>query len=237
MGPAGRGVARGRAGTGGDDLAGRRGRAADPAGRGPDALLDPQAKGWEAAAATRVLLSRTPRVYQTEKLTGGPPPRLEVRAALAGERAVFRLVWSDATKNAPEAPPKRTGEGGDPARLYKRPTGQTAAFADAAAVMVPQSWGGGAFPSLVMGDKKGPVRLYYWSATRGGAELTASGRAHVEATRGAFRHQARHQAGQWALTLEVPRPPAGSPVAFAVWDGAAGDLAGMKFVSVWFVLD
>jgi hypothetical protein len=201
------------------------------------ALLDPAAGAWESAPATRVLLSRTPRVYQTEKPRQGQPPRLDVRCLRAGDSILFRLGWEDATRNAPEAPPRKTGQGGDPAKLYKRPTGQTSAFADAAAVMLPEGWDGGGFPSLVMGDAKGPVRLYYWNASRGPDVLRASGRARVESAGTTFRHQARFGAGGWAVTLEVPRPPGGCPVAFAVWDGEAGDRNGLKFFSVWYVLE
>ncbi len=201
------------------------------------ALLDPNARAWQSAEPTRVLLNRTPRVYQTEKPKLDTPPPLEVRGVRAGERIVFRLVWKDATKDAPEAPAKRTGEGGDPGKLYKRPTAHPSAFADAAAVMAPEGWSGGAFPSLVMGDAKGPVRLYYWNASRGAEELKASGRARVEATGKAVRHQAFHADGQWALTLEVPALAAGSPVAFAVWDGASADRNGIKMFSAWYVLE
>jgi hypothetical protein len=204
------------------------------------ALLDPSAKAWETAEPTRVLLNRTPRVYQTEQPRLEKPPALEVRALRAlraGERALFRLVWEDATKNAPEAPPKRAGEGGDPAKLYKRPTEHTSAFADAAAVMVPDPWSGGAFPSLVMGDGKRPVRLYYWNASRGTDQLTASGRARVESTGKAVRHQAHYADRRWAVTLELPGLPAGSPVAFAVWDGEVADRDGMKCFSAWYVLE
>jgi hypothetical protein len=203
----------------------------------PAALLDPGAKAWEAADPTRVLLNRTPRVYQTEKPRPGPSAPLEVRGVRAGSRVVFRLAWEDATRNAPEASKKRTGEGGDAAKLYKRPTDHTAAFADAAAVMVPEEWSGGAFPSLVMGDAKGAVRLYYWNASRGAEQLTASGRARVESTGKSVPHKARHADGRWGVTLELPALAAGSPVAFAVWDGEVADRDGMKLFSVWYVLE
>ena len=201
------------------------------------ALLDPRAAAWEKADPTRVLLNRAPRVYQTEKPRLEKPPALEVRALRAGERAVVRLVWEDATRNSPEAPPKRAGEGGDPSKLYKRPTAHTSAFADAAAVMVPDPWNGGAFPSVVMGDGKNPVRLYYWNASRGGDQLVASGRARVESTGKTVRCQARHADGRWAVTLELPTLPAGCPVAFAVWDGEIADRDGMKCFSVWYVVE
>jgi DMSO reductase family type II enzyme heme b subunit len=88
-----------------------------------------------------------------------------------------------------------------------------------------------------MGDGKGPVRLYYWNASRGADQLTASGRARVESSGEAFPHQARYNGGQWTVTLLLPRPPAGCPVAFAVWDGESGDRNGAKWFSVWYVLE
>lgn len=201
------------------------------------ALLDPSAKGWDAAEPTRVGLNRTPRVYQTEKPRLEKVPALEVRAVRAGEAILFRLAWDDATKNAPAAPPKRTGEGGDPSKLYKRPTAHPAAFADAAAVMVPDAWKGGAFPSLAMGEGKAPVRLYYWNASRGADQLTGSGRARVESAGKTIRHQAKYADRRWALTLELPALAAGTPVAFAVWDGEVADRDGMKCFSAWYVVE
>ena len=115
-----------------------------------DTLLDPAAAAWQDAAPTNVLMNRTPRVYQTEAPFAGKTPHLEVRAVRAGGRLVVRLEWDDATKDAPQAPPRKTGDGGDPDRLYKRPTGATSEFADAAAVMVPEKWAGPGPPLNVM---------------------------------------------------------------------------------------
>src|SRR5262249_23977283 len=115
-------------------------------------LLAGSDAAWEPAAPTKVLLSRTPRLYQTEPGTQPPIPGLEVRAMANGDKLFLRLRWDDATKDAPVAPPRKTGEGGDPERLYKRPTAETAAFSDAAAVMVPIDWKGPGFPSLQMGS-------------------------------------------------------------------------------------
>jgi hypothetical protein len=201
-----------------------------------DALLDPDSAAWGKAAPTRIALNRTPRVYQTEPAVDRPVPALEVRAAHSGDMLVFRLQWSDATKNAPAAPERKDGEGGDPTKLYKRPTGATNAFPDAAAVMVPEKWTGPAFPALLMGDKSTPVRLYYWNASHGAEELKASGRATPETVGRSLAHRARHAAGKWTLTLDTPEAPDGYPLAFAVWDGQLGDRDGLKFFSIWYVL-
>jgi hypothetical protein len=203
----------------------------------PAGLQDAAATAWDKAAATRVLLNRTPRIYQTEEPARTRPPLLEVRALRCAGRLVLRLVWDDQIRDAPQAPPRKRGEGGTPARLYKRPTGETSTFPDAAAVMVPRHRLTSGFPSLVMGDRKGPVRLYYWNASRGAEELSATGRATVEGTGKAFPCQARHGGGKWSVTMDLPAAPAGFPVAFAVWDGHTKDRNGLKFFSVWYVLE
>jgi complex iron-sulfur molybdoenzyme family reductase subunit gamma len=201
-----------------------------------EALLDPAASAWKDAAPTKVLLNRTPRIYQTEPPFTGTPPACEVRGLRTGDRLLLRLQWTDATRDAPTAPERKTGEGGDAAKLYKRPTGETSAFADAAAVMLPQKWSGGPFPSLVMGDRSTPVRLFYWNASRGAEELSATGRATPEPTGKTFAHRAAYADGRWTLTAELPAPPDGCPIAFAVWDGSTGDRDGLKFFSIWYVL-
>jgi hypothetical protein len=201
-----------------------------------DVLLGPDSGAW-GEKPTNILLSRTPRIYQTEPPLDRPAPTCEVRALRSGDKLYLRLVWEDVTRNAPEAPPALTGEAGDPKQLYKRPTGETSTFPDAAAVMVPERWTGPAFPSLMMGDDHSPARLYYWNASRGAAVLSASGRATPQPTGESFTHSARHANGKWTLTVALPEPPNDYPVAFAIWDGQYGDRDGLKFFSVWYVLN
>jgi hypothetical protein len=199
-------------------------------------LLDPGAGAWTEVPATKILLNRTPRVYQTEPPFTGKVPALEVRVARAAGKLVARLEWDDATKNVPAAPPRKTGEAGDPDKLYKRPTGETSQFADAAAVMIPKDWTGPGFPSLQMGDAKNPVRILYWSSSRGAEELTASGRTTVKPAERSLTHKADYADKKWRLTLELPTVAEGTPVAFAIWDGASQDRDGLKFFSIWYVL-
>jgi hypothetical protein len=207
---------------------------------GGAALLDPADEAWGRATPTHVLLNRAPRLYRQPALPPEPPvPPLEARALRAGDKLYLRLEWADATRNAPVAPVRKSGEGGDPDRLYRRPTAETNAFPDAAAVMVPEGWSGGAFPALMMGDKTTSVRMFYWSASRTdgkGDELAASGRASPQPTGRTFALKAAHAGGKWALTAELPGLADGAPVAFAVWDGAYGDRDGLKFFSIWYVL-
>jgi len=102
--------------------------------------------------------------------------------------------------------------------------------------MVPERWAGPSFPSLLMGDKHAPARIFYWNASRGAEELTASGRATPSPTGKSVPHRARHEAGRWTLTMELPDQPHGDPFAFAVWDGEIGDRDGLKYFSIWYVL-
>jgi hypothetical protein len=199
-------------------------------------MLDPAAKAWADATPATVLLNRTPRIYQTEPVRDLPIPEMEVRAARAGGKLHLRLVWTDATKNAPSAPPAKFGDAGDPGKLYKRPTNDPAGFADAAAVMVPKDWAGPAFPSLQMGDKDHPVRLFYWNAARGAEELASTGRAARQRTDAVVPHRAAYADGRWSLVMQLPDVPDGYPLAFAVWDGAIQDRDGLKWFSIWYVL-
>jgi hypothetical protein len=199
-------------------------------------LLEPKATAWNEATPTQILLNRTPRVYQTEPPFEGRIPALEVRVLRAESKFVARLEWEDETMNAPEAPPRLTGEAGDPEKLYTRPTAATSLFADAVAIMVPENWTGPEFPSLQMGDAKNPVHLYYWNASRGAEDMTASGRTTTKSAGRPVAHQAEHSGDKWHVTLELPEQPDGTPIAFAVWNGASNDRDGLKFFSIWYVL-
>ncbi len=198
-----------------------------------EVFLDMDARAWSQAQPAAVLLNRTPRIYQTEPATDRPPPACRVGAVRSGDKLCLRLRWDDATQDAPQAPSARADA---PKHLPKRPTARTSAFADAAAVMVPKGSDGPAFPSLQMGDKNHPVRLYYWNAARGAEELAAAGRATPLPAGRKFPCRARHDGSRWTLTMVLPDPGDGCPVAFAVWDGHAGDRDGLKFFSVWYVL-
>jgi DMSO reductase family type II enzyme heme b subunit len=121
-------------------------------------------------------------------------------------------------------------------REYGKPAGATAAFADAAAVMVPEEPTQGGFPSLQMGDRHSPARLFYWSAAHGAEELAASGRATTKPAGRTFPCAARHAQGKWTLVAALPEQPEGGPVAFALWDGETGDRDGRKWFSVWYTL-
>ncbi len=200
------------------------------------ALLNPRDAVWNQVKPTRVLLNRTPRVYQTESMESRKPPTLDVRAWRTAGKLYVRLQWDDATENKPLAPLKKTGEGGSAAQLYKQPTGETSTFADAAAVMVPEKWAGGAFPSVIMGDQTTASNIYYWNASRGTQMLRANGRATQKPSGDSFKHQANYLEGKWTVVEELPDQPDGTPMAFAIWDGQFQDRDGLKFFSIWYVL-
>lgn len=200
------------------------------------ALLNPRDAVWNQSKPAKVLLNRTPRVYQTESTELRKPPALEVRAWRAGGKLYVRLQWDDPTENKPIAPQKKSGEGGSAAQLYKQPTGETSTFADAAAVMVPEKWAGGGFPSVVMGDQTTPSNIYYWNASRGTQVLRSTGRATQKPTGDKFNHQANYLDGKWTIVDELPDRADGTPMAFAIWDGQFQDRDGLKFFSVWYVI-
>lgn len=204
----------------------------------PESLLDPANLAWAAVSPTSLLLSRAPPVYPNEPKLDAAPPSCEARAMRAGGRLLVSLRWSDATQDVLTAPPAKTGEGGgEPARLYHRPTDHPSSFPDAAAVMIPDAWSGPNFPSLMMGDPNASSTLYYWNGTRGGALLSATGRTTVHPLPGAvLAHRASYDAGRWAVTMSLPDQPDGYPLAFAIWDGSQGNRDGLKFFSIWYVL-
>ncbi len=201
-------------------------------------LLDAASPPWTATTPTPILLTRAPRIYPNEPKLDAVPPSCEVRALRAGGRLIVSLRWNDATQDLPAAPAAKTGEsGGEPARLYHRPTDHPSSFPDAAAVMIPDAWSGPSFPSLMMGDANRSSTLYYWNGSRGGAVLSATGRTTVHPLPGArLAHRAAYDDGHWTVTMSLPNQPDGYPLAFAVWDGSQGNRDGLKFFSLWYVL-
>ena len=92
-------------------------------------------------------------------------------------------------------------------------------------------------PSLQMGDADHPVQIYYWNATRGAMLMEAHGRSTTRRTGQAFPAHSDYSNGQWNVTLELPNLAAGTPVAFAVWNGSQKDRDGRKYFSVWQIVE
>jgi hypothetical protein len=191
---------------------------------------------WSQTAARRVALNRTPPLYDTDEPAGLEIGSLDVRLARSGGKLLVNLEWSDATQDAaalparPDSPPE--------SRFMKVPTEAEDRFFDAAAVMYPSKPGADAMaPSLQMGDAGDAVQIYYWNAARGTAVMEAHGRGTTRRTGAAFPAHGVYQNGRWWVTMELPDLPAGTTVAFAVWNGSQKDRDGRKYFSVWQVLE
>ena len=188
---------------------------------------------WDQVSAHRISLNRTPPLYDTDEPASLEIPVVEVRVARAGGRVLARMSWADPTRDSaslPEVPntPPET-------RFRKLPTEADDRFFDAAAIMLPVKQGAMA-PSLQMGDADDPVRIYYWSAARGPMLMEAAGRGTTRRTGASFASHAAYEKGRWTVAFELPDVPAGTPLAFALWNGSQKDRDGRKYFSVWQVL-
>jgi hypothetical protein len=200
-----------------------------------DNLLKGGPSGWKPIAVKRISLNRTPPLYDTDEPAGLEIPTVEVRLARAGGKLLVQLNWRDATHDAttlaevPNTAPET--------RFRKVPTEADERFFDAAAVMFPaKPEAGSSAPSLQMGDAEHPVEIYYWNATRGAMLMEAQGRSTTRRTGQSFPASGSYQNGQWNVILVLPDLPAGTPVAFAVWNGSQKDRDGRKYFSVWQLL-
>jgi Ethylbenzene dehydrogenase len=198
-------------------------------------LLNGGLSAWTRIAARHISLNRTPPLYDTDEPAALEIATADVRLARAGGRLLVQLSWHDATDDAatlpqvPNTPPET--------RFRKVQTEVDDRFFDAAAVMFPSKPESGAMtPSLQMGDAEHPVEIYYWNAARGAMLMQAQGRGTTKRTGQSFPASATYQNGQWSVTFELPDLPAGTPVAFAVWNGSQRDRDGRKYFSVWQML-
>jgi len=197
-----------------------------------EALLKGSA-GWDQVPAHRISLNRTPPLYDTDEPASLEIPVLDVRVARAGGQVLVQMSWVDPTQDAaalPEVPntPPET-------RFRKLPTQAEDRFFDAAAVMFPEKKGA-ITPSLQMGDAEDPVQIYYWNATRGPMLMEAAGRGTTRRTGASFAAHGTYEKGRWTVALALPDLPAGTPLAFAIWNGSQKDRDGRKYFSVWQVL-
>jgi hypothetical protein len=201
-----------------------------------DNLLNGGPSAWNQIAAKHVALNRTPPLYDTDEPATMEISIVDVRLARVDKNLLVQLTWRDPTHDAtklaevPSTPPET--------RFRKVQTEADDRFFDAAAVMYPAKAAFGAIaPSLQMGDAEHPVEIYYWNATRGAMLMQAQGRGTTKRTGQAFPANSRYQNGQWNVIFELPDLPAGTPVAFAVWNGSQKDRDGRKYFSVWQVLE
>jgi hypothetical protein len=201
-----------------------------------DSLLNGGPVAWNQIAVKHVALNRTPPLYDTDEPATPEIPSLDVRAARASGKLLVQLSWRDTTHDAaalagvPNTAPET--------RFRKVQTEASDRFFDAAAVMFPEKTVGGTIsPSLQMGDTEHPVDIYYWNATRGAMVMQAQGRSTTKHTGQVFPSHGAYHNAQWSVTFQLPDLPAGTPVAFAVWNGSQKDRDGRKYFSVWQVLE
>ena len=201
-----------------------------------DNLLNGGPAAWSQVAVKHVALNRTPPLYDTDEPATAEISIVDVRAVRSGGKLLVQLSWRDATHDAVTlAPVPNTAP---ETRFRKVQTEADDRFFDAAAVMFPAKPGSDAIaPSLQMGDADHPVEIYYWNATRGAMLMQAQGRSTTKRTGQTFPANGTYQNGQWNVIFELPDLPAGSPVAFALWNGSQKDRDGRKYFSVWQVLE
>ena len=197
-----------------------------------ETLLDGSAS-WDQVPAHQISLNRTPPLYDTDEPASLEIAAVDVRAARANGKLLVRMSWLDPTQDAatlPEVPntPPET-------RFRKLPTEAEDRFFDAAAVMFPAK-PGTVTPSLQMGDTDDPVQIYYWNAARGPMLMEAAGRGTTRRTGASFAAHGAYEKGRWTVVFELPDLAAGTPLAFAVWNGSQKDRDGRKYFSVWQVL-
>lgn len=200
---------------------------------GSPELADPDAKAWDQVAAVRVALNRTPPLYDTDPPSEAEISEVSVRVARANGKLLVQMTWQDRSQDAVILP--KVPDTPYEARNMKEHTAESARFFDAAAVMLPASGTGS--PSLQMGDAQHAVKIYYWNATRGATEMAAEGRTTTRRLPSTFPARGVYRAGSWRVVLELPEPPAGAPLSFAVWNGSQLDRDGRKYFSVWHWLE
>ncbi len=198
---------------------------------GDEELLSPEAKAWQDAPVNEVVLSPTPLEMQpTEYIRvsrNGRPygvdSSMKVSALHNGNSVFFHLVWQD---DSEDGPIKDINQ-----------------FADAAAIMFPMVEDA---PLIGMGIKGKPVNVWLWRADwKRPKNVSAEGMGTtVRREDPALSSAVRHADGQWDLivgrSLKEKRSPQGTvelapgsvtKIAFAVWQGAAQERAGLKAFS------
>ena len=201
-----------------------------------DHLLHAGPAEWSQIAVKHVALNRTPPLYDTDEPAAPEISIVDVRMARVEKKLLVQLSWRDPSHDAitlaevPNTPPET--------RFRKVPTEADDRYFDAAAVMFPAKGDSVAIaPSLQMGDAGHPVDIYYWNATRGSMVMQAQGRGTTRRTGQNFPANGTYQNGLWNVTFELPDLPAGTTVAFAIWNGSQKDRDGRKYFSVWQALD
>ena len=194
-------------------------------------LLDPTGAVWQRVAADEVALTPTPIEQQPSEYVRvawkerpyGLLPRVQVQALHNGDKIFFRLSWEDASQDDRIA--------------------DTNQFTDAAAVLFPIAPDA---PVAGMGLPGKPVNAWLWRP-----DWPVPKNVSVEGVGSTQRRDdaslaggARHQDSRWQVVISrtfalngSPKgsialaPGAASRVAFAVWQGANQERAGVKAYS------
>lgn len=212
--------------------------ASAPAGRSLEEALDSANPLWNEARAYPLRLNRTPPLYVDGPYDDGQRPESSARLLrLADQTVVIRIEWTDATANE-FTMGKKYPDAGE-AHIYSLHTENTNTFGDAVAVMVPQTRGPAVpYPSMMMGEAAKPVDIYAWMAGRGFAWMNGHGRASTAFAPGfapgVVQGQAARTPGGWSATVAVPGLVEGTPLCFAIWDGAKQHRDGVKYYSLWY---
>jgi len=196
-----------------------------------DGMLDPAAAAWRSVTPATISLQRTPMLFPTDQPAALEIPSVELRMVRGGGKMLARLEWADPSREtATFAKAERAWQGD---HLVKQ-SEATDRFSDACAIMTPAGSAGEIFPSLQMGDPDHPVRIYFWDSSRGAAVMEATGRQTTHRTGQSFPVKSNWSAAKWAVVLELPDLPPGSPVAVAIWNGKQQDRDGRKYFSIWY---
>lgn len=196
-------------------------------------VLLKSAAPWNQVPAHKIALNRTPPLYDTDEPASPEIATVDIRAVRANGRLLVQMSWRDATQDTATLP--QLPDTAPETRFHKVQTEVNDRFFDAAAVMFPAKPAAVA-PSLQMGDADAPVQIYYWNAARGAMLMEAAGRGTTKRTGASFAAHSAYEKGRWTVVFELPELVAGTPLAFAVWNGSQKDRDGRKYFSLWQVL-
>jgi len=191
-------------------------------------LLDPASSEWAQVPAEVMPLGGTPLAQQPSRYIRttwsdrpiGSVRSLSVKSAHNGKELLFLLEWRDPTKNDDYV---------------------ARDFPDGAGILFPLKDDA---PLTTMGSEDQPVNAWFWRADfeDGVQNITARGIGTVDKTeKSSIAAAAEWKDGTWRLVLGRPLSADGEgvqleggktvKVAFAVWDGASGERAGIKSFS------
>jgi len=201
------------------------------------AVLEPAAAAWSSAKSTRLHLNLTPPLYADDATDDGFRPEVSIQLLrLDDASVVVRAQWTDPTANRTDGDAK-FHDGGE-AHIYKKHSSEVGTFPDAFCAMVPVKRGPHAtYPSMMMGEKQQPVDLCFWKAGTGFELLSAHGRASTAKTKTPLAGKSVREGNQWTVTMVLPDLTPGTPMCFAVWDGAREQRDGIKYFSLWYEVE